>query len=432
MLIILSHTAIAQGTNYMFDDFAPVNSAVDLMASTDLQPAPDPSVVDLAVFYAQELLERGRSLESLDATIEEMIGFANEGLASSGVPLSVRVTYAGPFSERLEGIDTISAYHMLGTQSELLRDTLLTDFGADAVILIKATDDVDQFFGFATIGTEHSLSDRLTVPRAVVCLGAAQNGGLECFGRGGIFAHELGHLFGAGHQRNSAGGTGGAFVFSFASECGGGTIVHSPVTAAQQIYSTPSVVLDGEPCGVSASAGANGTDNAYTIDLTRALMADLRPTMQIGGTVFIDGPGELMLAEGEPGQMLTIRRTGDLTMSAAVTLAEISSRGGAADVRIDPSDVTFGPGVEALAIQISAVDDAVFEGTEVVTLGLRNPMGLEKTGETVRVSIADNDDPPAAPAPPPRSGGGGLGLPALLLISFIYLMRLPSRQRQFS
>jgi hypothetical protein len=461
MLAILSDTAIAQDSYYVFGtlgnmnsdssikfesrvhasaavperfvpgrDFAPVDSAVGLMASTDLQPAPDPSVVDLAVFYAQELFERGRSFETLDATIEEMVRFANDGLASSGVSLTIRVTYAGPFSERLEGIDTILAHGMLGEQSELLRDTLLTDFGADAVILIKATDDVDEFFGFATLGTEHSLSDPLTVPRAVVCLGAAQNSGLECFGRGGIFAHELGHLFGAGHQRNAVGGSGGAFGFSFASECGGGTIVYSPVTAAQQIYSTPSVVVDGEPCGVSASEGSNGTDNAFTIDLTRALMADLRPTMQIGGTVFINGPGELMLAEGEPGQMLTIRRTGDLTMSAAVTLADISSGGIAADLRIDPSDVTFGPGEEALSVRISAVDDAVFEATEVVTLGLRNPLRLEKTGEIVHVSIADNDDPPTAPAPPPDSGGGGLGLPALLFLASIYLMRLPSRPRR--
>jgi hypothetical protein len=461
MLTTLSDTAIAQDGYYVFGtfdntnsdssiefesrvhasaviperlvpgrDFAPVDSKDRLMASTDLQPAPDPSVVDLAVFYAQELYERGRSFETLDATIEEMIRFTNDGLASSGVPLTVRVTYAGPFSERLEGIGTVSAHRMLGEQSELLRDTLLTDFGADAVILIKATDDVDNYFGFATIGSEHSLSDPLTVPRAVVCLGAAQNSGLECFGRGGIFAHELGHLFGAGHQRNSVGGSGGAFGFSFASECGGGTLVHSPLTAAQQIYSTPSVVVDGEPCGVSASADSNGTDNALTIDLTRALMADLRPTMRIGGTVFIDGPGELMLAEGEPGQMLTIRRTGDLTMSAAVTLTDISSRGIAADLRIDPSDVKFGPGEEALAVRISAVDDADFEGTEVVTLGLRNPLRLEKTGEIVHVSIADNDDLPPAPAPPPNSGGGGLGLPALLFLASIYLMRLPLRLRR--
>ena len=383
------------------------SSDVSLSASqsaTELVPAVEPSIVDMGIFYALELRDRGRSLRSLDETIASMVGYTNEALDRSGVPLTLRVTYADWYSERLEGLNVIGAYGQLGENVRVLRETLLTDFGVDIVVLIKATDDVDQLFGFASLGSESALSDPTHVPRAVVCLGAAQTSGLECFGTGGIFAHEVGHMFGAGHQRDATvGGSGGAFPFSFASECGGGTIVYIPISAAVQIYSTPTISAGGEPCGISASEGENGTDNAYTIDLTRALVADLRPTMPVAGSVFIEGQPSYAIAEGEPSRSFAVRRDGDLSLSAAVNVAVVNPARGHAELAIDPDYVAFTPGQDAVTVQIRAVDDLDVENDELLEVQLRNPLRLEVTGSPVMVTVSDND----VPLPPAPGGGGG-------------------------
>jgi hypothetical protein len=288
-------------------------------------------------------------------------------------------------------------------------------------VLLKAADDVDSYFGFASIGTEWALQEPTYIPTAVVCFGKAQTSGIECFGNGGIFAHEVGHLLGAGHQRE-AGGTGGAFPFSFASSCGGGTIVYTPVTSAQQIYSTPAISVDGVPCGVAASEGEAGVDNAYTIDLLRSLAADLRPVMPVHGTVTIEGPAEYALTEGDPAVTFEVVRDGDLTMTAAVGVDIVSPAGGASDLQVEPSLAQFGPGQDRVSVHIQAVDDVAAEGTEVLELRLRNPLRLSSAAPALRITIADNDA--ADPGPPPRSGQGGGATGAVTLSLLLVIVAL--------
>jgi len=407
-------------------DFVVTDPTARIALATDLQPSPDPSVVDLAVFYGQELLERGQSLATLDQVAETMVAHTNSAFAISGVPVTLRITYAAVFDESLDGVDTHAAFDRLFMRTDELRDGLMTDFGADAVVLIKATDDADSIFGFASLGSESALSDPSTLPRAVVCLGPAQTNGLECFGQGGIFAHEVGHLFGAGHQRNAAvGGSGGAFEFSAASGCGGGTAVYSPVTASS-IYSTPTVVVDNEPCGIAASAGPDGEDNAHTIDLTRSLMAALRATMPIDGIVAIENAADFTMSEGDTPISLQIKRTGDLTERARVSLAVVSRTNLNPDIGIDPQQIVFEPGQDSLVVEISVIDDQLVEPTENVLVSLRNPWRLSDVSRPIQISIVDNDDPPPAPAPPPpaASGGGATGLFLTLLLFLICDRRL--------
>ena len=93
--------------------------------TTELEPSPDPSVVDIAVFYGRELLERGRSLSDLDATVDHMVSFTNEAYARSGIPLTLRIVYAGIFPERLGGLGMDAAFQVLGLMSHELREGLI-------------------------------------------------------------------------------------------------------------------------------------------------------------------------------------------------------------------------------------------------------------------------------------------------------------------
>ena len=223
-------------------DTVPADSHVAPQAVTNLDPSPEPSVIDLGIFYGQELAQRGLSLATLEAKTQSMIDFTNDALAASGIPLTVRVVWAGEFPERVEGVDMLSALNMFAAHGQNVRATLLTDFGVDATMLIKATDDADQFFGLSGPGNESYLSDPLSVPHSLICLGAAQTSGLECFGSGDLFAHEFGHMLGAGHQpEGTVPGVGGAYIFSSASDCGGGTLLYSPFGTGPRVYSTPNV-----------------------------------------------------------------------------------------------------------------------------------------------------------------------------------------------
>lgn len=432
--VIATATALANDIASELDprnDFVHPPEPAGLALPEYLEPAPDPSVVDIGFFYDQEFRVRGQSLSSLDLVANTMISYTNDAFAASGLALTLRIAYAGELHQPLAGLDTHSAFGEFGTHATAIRDSLLTDYGVDAAVLLRATDDADSLFGIAVLGTVGSLSDSATVPHAMVCLGAAPSSGLECFGHGGIFAHEIGHLFGAGHQRNApVGGSGGAFEFSYASECGGGTIVYSPLTAAQSIYSTPNITVENEPCGVSASAGADGIDNAHTIDLTRALMADLRASMPLIGAVGIDNSGDISLTEGDLPIQLQISRSGNLSLPARVNLDVLSSPGGRADVAFTPELIEFGPGQDAVAAELRVIDDVQDEPNETVVLGLRNPWRLQADAAPVTLTIVDNDEPPP-PVPPPTgdSGGGAIGLLSLLACLLLSILARLVRSR---
>ena len=62
-------------------------------------------------------------------------------------------------------------------------------------------------------------------------------------------------------------------------------------------------------------------------------------------------------------------------------------------------------------VEITAVDDSVYEAGEEVVLGFQRPLSgiTEQNPATATVTLIDNDAPP--PPPPPSPGGGGGGPP---------------------
>ena len=109
-------------------------------------------------------------------------------------------------------------------------------------------------------------------------------------------------------------------------------------------------------------------------------------------------------AEGGPAVTVTIRLSAapgrELTILLTATPA-----GGATedDYTVTPASATFqSTGTEA-TVEITAVDDSVYEVGEEVVLGFQRPLSgiTEQSPATTTVTLIDNDSPPPPP-PPPR------------------------------
>ena len=120
-------------------------------------------------------------------------------------------------------------------------------------------------------------------------------------------------------------------------------------------------------------------------------------------------------AEGGPAATVTIRLSAapgrELTIPLTATPA-----GGATedDYTVTPASVTFqSTGTEA-TVEITAVDDSVYEAGEEVVLGFQRPLSgiTEQSPATTTVTLIDNDARPSPPSPPrgppvPRTSAPG-------------------------
>ncbi len=109
-------------------------------------------------------------------------------------------------------------------------------------------------------------------------------------------------------------------------------------------------------------------------------------------------------AEGGPAATVTIRLSAapgrELTIPLTATPA-----GGATedDYTVTSASVTFqSTGTEA-TVEITAVDDSVYEVGEEVVLGFQRPLSgiTEQSPATTTVTLIDNDARPSPPSPPP-------------------------------
>jgi uncharacterized protein len=143
------------------------------------------------------------------------------------------------------------------------------------------------------------------------------------------------------------------------------------------------------------TAGTAGAGNAGQ-SFTGAVMPGLVVTQSGGSTV---------VAEGGSNDSVAIVLATQPSANVTVTLS------GSPDITLDATTLTFTPANWNLAQQlnIGAVDDAVFEGTEAATIGITlasadvDYNGLAVT--PVAVSVTDNDLPPLVAIPEIQGAG---------------------------
>lgn len=90
---------------------------------------------------------------------------------------------------------------------------------------------------------------------------------------------------------------------------------------------------------------------------------------------------------------LTVVRSGSLNGSSTVDYAVSYGTATSDDVVYSDGTLSFGDSISSMTISIEAVDDALIEDTETLTLTLSNPSGSGSLGEltTLNVNLTDND-----------------------------------------
>ncbi|CAI8024993.1 Extracellular matrix protein FRAS1, partial [Geodia barretti] len=106
-------------------------------------------------------------------------------------------------------------------------------------------------------------------------------------------------------------------------------------------------------------------------------------------------PSEYSVAERPGGFVtLTVTRSGNIDLTANVTLLTLQGSADDMDFTIVSTTVEFGPGEDSVPVNISITDDAVPEGVEVFTATLMsNAPNVVVSGSEATITILENDQP---------------------------------------
>lgn len=253
--------------------------------------AGDP-VVDVLVAYSAAAKSRKGGQAAMDADIALMIEQTNSAFSDSGINASVRLVHSAEVALN-STVDGTTLGRLANTSDgvydelHVLRDT----YGADLVALI--TDNP----GGSACGIGYLLNN---VSPAFAPYGFSVSE-VGCATGNLSFTHELGHNFGASHDRGAWAGTapvpygygwvnpqqGWRTVMAYANACPGcGRLLR---------FSNPDLMYNGAPMGAPAGA-ANAADNRSVLNMTASTVGGFR-----GGAV----PASLTLTAPTAGQPVT-------------------------------------------------------------------------------------------------------------------------------
>ncbi len=330
-----------------------------------------PSTVDVALFV-EGRVEEQHGPQAVRTRAQAWVEFTNAAFQRNGIALSLRLVYLGPFAGTLPANDTLFEAFQANVAAQ---DTALL-YGADLRHLVYSQDSRP---GLDNCGRAN-------------LLGPAGATGFECGQH--LFAHEIGHNFGAHHDRAHAQAPApSAGDFNFGYVCGGrGTLMSYAGASSLDHYSSPDLSFGGQSCGV-AIGQPDAAFNGAAIDRNRVTLAGLAAPQPAFGTVRF-ATQSLSLDEKGAGLPLTIVREGDLSRTASVEVGLIDGTATEGeDVRPLLQRVTFAPGENARTLIVEPIDDEAFDGgVESLRAVLRYPLQVAVAGEALEISIAGDDD----------------------------------------
>lgn len=343
-LLAASTSARPRGPDYLAAPKAsnPIESAVQAkLGAPSPRPSAAPSgamaaekataIIDVAVGYTGGLASRLGGASAAMTRINDLVAHTNVALANSQVDARVRLVHSMQVSyadtnensvalEELTGFDSDSQTRTTPNAAFNGLRSARDQYGADLVVLLRPFLDPEQDgCGIAWLigGAKEGVSPndgQDYFGYAVVSDG--QDGGYFC--RKESFAHELGHLMGSAHDRESAEGDDGdldnpddygAYDYSFGyktSAAAGNfyTVMAYGDTGQQDylVYSNPRITF----CGNLACGTAAWEDNARSLNQIAPVVAGFRATAVVAGNARSDvnGDGKSDLLWYQPARVL--------------------------------------------------------------------------------------------------------------------------------
>lgn len=364
----------------LLSDAARLNSAVN----TD--------TLDVVIFYQNAHVERLGYAE-LERRAQAYESYFNDAAQQSGMDARVRIAYTSVAPSIPDDIPYSSVTNEIGLiiepgASALFQAAVFNEDGLDGIgaeperlSYLSYGGDVVQFIrdfrpsdgieslGLASIKSEFSvLFDRTED---------------ENFNH--VFAHEIAHNLGGNHETTDSNTTD---VDARAFLCEGDlrSIVYSSSNPNVDagIFSSPTVMVNGEPCGVLGEA-----DNARAMDAFLPTSAARRDA-PVSTSMISLTQSVITANEADGFATVNLTRTGDISNQAAVTLFAMPDTALAqADYLTERVDVAFEVGQSEKSVVIDLVEDGIAEEVETINLMLRYPLVADVDVQNATLSILD-------------------------------------------
>lgn len=241
------------------------------------QASSNESIVDVMLLYTQNIVDTFPG-DMTDALLEHLVFKANQSFVDSQIDLRLRlvhtefVDYPNPSSivalnELRAALDNNSSTQTVPSLSQIAQ--LQQTYGADLVSMIRTHDLNEREVCGIAMFPDPAVDFLVNVSNVGI------SGGSNCID---TFTHEVGHNFGAGHQRSAGASVG-------AREAAGALIVDGKFNTLMSsigtgdvnrdyglpVFSNPNITCATLPCGDVATA-----DNADTINFFAPINAALR------------------------------------------------------------------------------------------------------------------------------------------------------------